>query len=165
MKKIQYFHTVVLSMGWHDGRRKPEFTSLIYTIWRFGCLLLKIKNFIFLSGLLSFCPIHIVSLFYKVNRADLFSFAWTLLRAASLHQGVFLFSGLTNFKQPEDAIAFIRWNLPNPPVQNPHISPVVFPSVFLARQRLCLWAPSQHFKAWPQLGLFLSSHAQGSQAG
>lgn len=75
MKKIQYFHTVVLSMGWHDGRRKPEFTSLIYTVWRFGCLLLKIKNFIFLSGLLSFCPIHIVSFFYKVNRTDLFGFA------------------------------------------------------------------------------------------
>lgn len=72
--------------------------------------------------LLSFSPIQIVSLFYKINRTDLLGFAWTLLGAASLHQGVFLFLGLTNFKQPEDAIAFVRWNLPNPPVKNPHIS-------------------------------------------
>lgn len=138
----------------------------------------KKKALFFCHGLLSFCPMQIVSLFYKVNRTDLLGFAWTLLRAASPPSGVFLWLGPTHFKQPEDAIACARWNLLNSPVKKPHISwyAVSLPAsarssccvcltVPCSAESLCLWAPSQRCKAWSQLRLFLSSVVRGSQSG
>lgn len=144
MKKIWGSHTALLLMDWHDGRKKPEFTSLTCVVWRFECLLKKKKKaLLFCHGLLSFCPIQIVPLFYKANRADLLDFVGTLLRTASLHVGVFLFFGLTNFNQREDAIAFIRWNFLNPPLKNPHVSwyVVSLPSCAHSSCCVCLSVP------------------------
>lgn len=127
----------------------------------------KTKALFFCHRVLSFCLIQNVSFFYKINRTDLLGFAWTMLGAASLHQGVLLFLGLlilNSQKMPLSSLGEICLILQlKPPTflgmspASAHFSCCVSLSVPCSAERLCLWAPSQHFKAWPQLRLFLFS--------
>lgn len=95
------------ALTWGTQETWVHIPHLLDLDWRLGCASSTKEALLICHGLLSLPPAQIVPLFHKVNRIDLLDFAWTLLRAASLRQYVFLCLGLTHFKQPTMKMALL----------------------------------------------------------